>query len=143
MARDINKVILLGNVGKDPEIKTFSNGGKIASFSIATSNRYKTKDGEQKEQTEWHRVSVKAEGLVNLVEQYVQKGTRLYIEGEKWTREYEKDGATERICEIVLNPFRSTIAIQGRAKGDDDVSRGERGNAPPPAKDDLDDEIPF
>jgi single-strand DNA-binding protein len=112
MAYSINKVTLLGNVGKDPEIKTFQNGGKIANFSLATTERWKDKTtGEQKSETEWHNIVVKNEGLVGIVEKYVKKGSKLHIEGKIETREYEKDGAKKYITEIVLYPYSGEIVL--------------------------------
>jgi Single-strand binding protein family len=92
MAYSINKVTLLGNVGKDPEIKTFQDGGKVASFSLATTDSWKDKaTGERKSATEWHNIVVKSEGLIGIVEKYVKKGSKLHVEGKLQTRTYEKD----------------------------------------------------
>ena len=87
MAGSVNKVVLVGNLGKDPEIRTFPNGGRVANFSIATSENWKDKaTGERKERTEWHRISVLNDALVGVVEKYVKKGSKLYIEGQLETR---------------------------------------------------------
>ena len=112
MAYSINKVTLLGNVGKDPEIKTFQNGGKVASFSLATSESWKDKtSGEKKTATEWHNIVVKNEGLVGIVEKYVKKGAKLHIEGKLETRTYEKDGSKRYVAEIVLYPYSGDIVL--------------------------------
>ena len=112
MAYSINKVTLLGNVGKDPEIKTFQNGGKVASFSLATTESWKDKaTGERKPATEWHNIVVKNEGLVGIVEKYVKKGSKLHIEGKLETRTYEKDGSKRYVTEIVLYPHSGEIVL--------------------------------
>lgn len=109
----VNKVILVGNLGKDPEIRSFQNGGRVASFSIATSDNWKDKaTGEKKERTEWHRISVLNDALVGIVEKYVKKGSKLYIEGQLETRKYtDKDGAERYTTEIVLRPFSGTLTM--------------------------------
>jgi len=92
----INKVILIGNVGKDPEIRTFGNGGKVANFSIATSESWKDKrTGERKEKTDWHNISVFNDGLVGVIERYVKKGDKLYIEGKLQTRKWQDRARAE------------------------------------------------
>jgi single-strand DNA-binding protein len=112
MAYSINKVTLLGNVGKDPEIRTFQNGGRVASFSLATSESWKDKtSGEKKTATEWHNIVVKNEGLVGIVEKYVKKGAKLHIEGKLETRTYDKDGSKRYITEIVLYPYSGDIVL--------------------------------
>ena len=113
MAGSVNKVILVGNLGQDPEIRTFQNGGKVANFSLATSERWKDRQsGEQKEKTEWHRVSVLNEGLVGVIENYVKKGTKLYIEGQLETRKWTDNSGQERYTtEVVLRPYRGELTI--------------------------------
>jgi single-strand DNA-binding protein len=112
MAYSINKVTLLGNVGGDPEIKTFQNGGKVASFSIATTDSWKDKaTGERKQATQWHNIVVKNEGLVGIIEKYVKKGSKLHIEGKLETRTYEKDGSKRYVAEIVLYPYSGEIVL--------------------------------
>jgi single-strand DNA-binding protein len=112
MAYSINKVTLLGNVGKDPEIKTFQNGGKVASFSLATTDSWKDKaTGERKSATEWHNIVVKNEGLVGILEKYVKKGSKLHVEGKLETRTYEKDGSKRYVTEIVLYPYGGEIVL--------------------------------
>lgn len=104
MAGSVNKVILVGNLGNDPEIRTFGNGGKVANFSIATSENWRDKQsGERREKTEWHRVAVFGEGLVGVIERYVKKGSKLYVEGKLQTRKWQdRDGNDKYTTEIVL-----------------------------------------
>ena len=118
MAGSVNKVILLGNLGQNPDIRTMQNGKKVCSFSIATSDSWKDKDtGEKKEKTEWHRVVVFNEGLVGVVENYIKKGTKLYIEGSLRTRKWTDDSGTEKYTtEIVIQGYGGRIDILS-AKG--------------------------
>lgn len=110
MAGSVNKVILIGNVGKDPEIRA---GGKIAALTVATSENWKDKaTGEKKEKTEWHRVSILSEGLVAIVDRYVKKGSKVYIEGSLETRKWtDKDGQEKYTTEVVLRPFRGELTL--------------------------------
>lgn len=126
MAGSVNKVIIIGNCGRDPEVRSFQNGGKVANLRIATSESWKDKQsGERKERTEWHSVSVMDEGLVRIVEQYVRKGSSLYIEGQLETRKWQdQSGADKYSTEVVLRPFRSSLTMLG-GKPD-----GEREEAP-------------
>ena len=120
MAGSVNKVILVGNLGKDPEIRSFQNGGRVASFSLATSESWKDKQsGEKKEKTEWHRVSVLNENLVGLVERYLKKGSKIYLEGQLETRKYnDKDGAEKFTTEVVLRPYRGELTfLDGKSAG--------------------------
>lgn len=97
----VNKVILVGNVGKDPQVRSFDDGGKLATLSIATSESWKDKQtGEKKEKTEWHNIVFRG-GLAGVVESYVKKGTQIYVEGKLTTRSYEKDGETKYVTEVV------------------------------------------
>jgi len=98
----VNKAILIGRVGKDPEIKSFDNGGKIANFTIATSEKYKDRNGEKKEITDWHNITCSIPGIVGVIEQYLKKGDPIYIEGKIRTRSWEKDGQTKYITEVHL-----------------------------------------
>ncbi len=113
MAGSINKVILVGNVGNDPEIKSMQSGDKVCNLSIATSESWKDKaTGERKENTQWHRVVVFNQNLVNVCENYVKKGAKLYVEGQLETRSYEnKDGQKVYTTEVVLRPFRGEITM--------------------------------
>ena len=118
MAGSVNKVILLGNLGGDPDIRTMQNGKKVCSFSMATSDSWKDKEtGEKKEKTEWHRVVVFNEGLVGVVENYIKKGTKLYIEGSLQTRKWTDDSGTEKYTtEVVIQGYGGRIDIVS-AKG--------------------------
>ena len=106
MAGSINKVILLGNVGKDPEVRQSADGRKIVNLSLATSETWKDKDGERQEKTEWHRVVIFNQNLVGIVEQYVKKGSKLYLSGQMKTRKYtNSDGAERYTTEVVLGAY--------------------------------------
>ncbi len=123
MARSLNKVMIIGNVGGDPEIRTLPNGGRVAQFSVATSRRWNDKNGQQQEKTEWHRIVAwdKPANLVDLVERYLRKGDRVYVEGEIEYRQYQdKDGATRHITEIRA---RELVLLGGKVEGGD-VERG-------------------
>jgi single-strand DNA-binding protein len=115
----VNKVILLGNVGKDPEIRSTADGKKIANFSVATSEEWKDKaTGERKERTEWHRVCVFNDGLVGVIEKYVKKGTKVYIEGALQTRKWtDKDGAEKYSTEVILSGFNGQMVLCGGGGG--------------------------
>ena len=115
MSGSVNKVVLIGNLGKDPEIRSFQNGGRVASFSLATSESWKDKStGEKKERTEWNRISVLNDKLVEIVEKYIKKGSKLYVEGSLETRKWtNKDGVEQYTTEVVLRPFRGEIVMLG------------------------------
>lgn len=118
MAGHLNRVQLIGNVGGDPDIKNLTNGGIVANFSIATSESWKDKaTGEKKERTEWHRIVVWNEGLINVIEQYVRKGSKVMVEGELQTREWEKDGDKRYSTEVVLTGFKATLILLGDGGG--------------------------
>jgi single-strand DNA-binding protein len=123
MAGSVNKVILVGNVGKDPEVKTFPNGGKIVEFSVATSERWTDKQsGEKKEKTEWHRVAVRNEALARVAENYVKKGTKVYLEGQLQTREWtDQSGQKRYTTEVVLAPYRGELTLLDSRQGGDQV----------------------
>lgn len=127
MAGSVNKVILIGNLGKDPEIRAFQNGGRVASFSVATSESWKDKTtGEKKDRTEWHRVSVLNDKLVEIVERYIKKGSKVYIEGQLETRKWtDKDGQEKYSTEVVLRPFRGEITMLDGANSNRSASAGE------------------
>lgn len=150
----INKVILIGNLGKDPEIRSTQDGREIASFSIATSDSWKDKNtGEKKEKTEWHRISIFSPGLVGIVKNYVKKGTKLYIEGSLQTRKWtDNQGIEKYTTEVILQNFNSTLQILdsrqsgGQSSGDSysqqaAPSGGSQNNNV--AVEESDDEIPF
>jgi single-strand DNA-binding protein len=120
MAGSVNKVILVGNLGRDPEIKQMPSGSSIANLSIATSESWRDKaSGERKEKTEWHRVVVFNEGLVRIVEQYLKKGAKVYIEGQLETRKWQdKEGNDKYSTEVVLRNFNSTLTmLDGKSEG--------------------------
>jgi single-strand DNA-binding protein len=128
MSGSVNKVILVGNLGKDPEIKTFQNGGKIANFSIATSERWKDRTtGEQKEKTEWHNISINSEGLVGVAERFLRKGSKIYIEGKLQTRKWQdRDGNDRYTTEVVLSGLGSVLTmLDGKPGG---ASGGQGGS---------------
>ena len=152
MAGSLNKVLLIGRLGSDPEIKQMVNGKNVARFSLATSNTWKDKNtGEKKEKTEWHRVVIFNEGLVNVVQQYVKKGAQVYIEGQLTTRKWkdEKSGLDRYSTEVVLQGFNSSFKILSSKNSQITSSQeniSEKSSLPNDAKtssNDLDDEIPF
>lgn len=139
----LNKVTLIGNLGADPEIRTFDNGGKVCNLRIATSETWKDKNtGEKKEKTEWHTVAVFQEGLVRVCEQYLKKGSKVYIEGALQTRKWQDKSGNDRYStEVVLQGFGgSMIMLDGRSSGGDSGSVQSQQTSTPPPKDD---EIPF
>lgn len=144
----LNRVTLLGNVGRDPEVKSFVNGGRIASFSIATSEKWKDKNtGEAKERTDWHNVSIQADGLVGVVEKYVRKGTKLYVEGQLQTRKWQDQAGNDRYTtEVVIRPYSGKLELLGDPKGGDDrgqSSYGQSSSSYGAGGGTFDDSIPF
>jgi len=136
MAGSVNKVILVGNLGAEPEVRNLPNGGKVVNLSIATSERWKDRNsGEQREKTEWHRVVIFSEGLVRVAESYLRKGSKVYIEGQLQTRKWQdQSGQDKYSTEIVLQGFNSNMTLlDGRGEGDnagggDGGFRGAGGN---------------
>lgn len=120
MAGSVNKVILIGNLGRDPEVKSFQSGGRVCNLSIATSENWRDKaSGERRERTEWHRVVIFNENLVGVAERFLKKGSKVYIEGQLETRKYEKDGRETYTTEIVLRPYRGELTLlDGRSGGE-------------------------
>src|SRR5882762_5848112 len=120
MAGSVNKVILIGNLGADPEVRSLPNGGKVVNLRLATTDTWRDKNsGERKERTEWHRVVIFSEGLTKIAEQYLKKGSKVYIEGSLQTRKWEKDGVDQYSTEVVLQNFNSTLTLlDGRAEGE-------------------------
>jgi single-strand DNA-binding protein len=154
MAGSVNKVILIGNLGKDPEVRSTQSGGKVVNLSVATSENWKDKaSGERKEKTEWHRVVIFNERLGEVAERYLKKGAKVYVEGQLQTRKWtDKDGAEKYSTEVVLSQFRGELTmLDGRSGGasmggmDDAPAMASSGGRPALAKGgaDLDDEIPF
>lgn len=130
MAGSVNKVILIGNLGRDPEVRTFQNGGKVCNLAIATSETWKDKQsGERKERTEWHRVAIFQEGLVRIAEQYLKKGSKVYIEGQLETRKWTDQAGVEKYTtEITLRPYRGELTmLDGRSGGSDGGGGGYGG----------------
>lgn len=162
MAGSVNKVILVGNLGRDPESRSFQNGGKVVNLRIATSESWKDRNtGERKERTEWHSVVIHSEPLVRVAEQYLKKGSKIYVEGQLETRKWQdQSGADRYSTEVALRPFRSELTMldgrsgsgggggrdsggydeydRGSASGDS-AGRGGQGGS----RSDYDDEIPF
>jgi single-strand DNA-binding protein len=118
MSGSINRVLLIGNVGKDPEIRSFQNGGRVAAFSLATSEGWKDKaTGERKEKTEWNRVCVMNDSLVGIVEKYVRKGMKLCVEGQLETRKWtDKDGVERFSTEVTIRPYAGQLTMLDKAK---------------------------
>ena len=149
MAGSLNKVLLIGRLGADPEIKQMVNGKSVARLSLATSQSWKDKNsGEKKEKTEWHRIVVFNEGLVNVVQQYLKKGAQVYIEGQISTRKWkdEQSGQDKYSTEIVIQGYNSSLTMLGGGggistiKSPQPITNDEGSQAP---QNDLDDEIPF
>ncbi|MEE9347185.1 MAG: single-stranded DNA-binding protein, partial [Robiginitomaculum sp.] len=113
MAGSVNKVILIGNVGKDPEVRSFNNGGKVCNFTLATSESWKDKQtGERREKTDWHNIAVFNEGLVGIIERYVKKGSKVYVEGALKTRKWQdRDGKDRWTTEVVLQGFNGSLTL--------------------------------
>jgi single-strand DNA-binding protein len=170
MAGSVNKVILIGNLGRDPEVRSFPNGGKVCNLRIATSENWKDRNtGERREKTEWHSVAIFSEPLVRVAEQYLRKGSKIYIEGQLETRKWQDQSGQDRYStEVVLRPYTSTLTmLDGRgdnAGGGGGYGGGSGGggydqgydqgydSGPAPAdpygggsrpSNDMDDEIPF
>ena len=158
MAGSVNKVILIGNLGRDPEVRAFQNGGRVCNLAVATSETWKDRDsGERRERTEWHRVAIFAEPLVRVAEQYLRKGSKVYLEGQLETRKWQDQSGQDRYTtEVVLRPYRSELTMLdargeggggggfagpggGQSGGREDSGRGPSG----PQGGGLDDEIPF
>ena len=148
MSGSLNKVILIGRLGADPEIKQMTNGKNVARISLATSNTWKDKNtGEKKEKTEWHRIVIFNEGLVNVVQQYLKKGAQIYIEGQITTRKWkdEQSGQDRYSTEIILQGYNSTLKMLSNRSTNDlsgqnlEPIKNDSSNT----QNDLDDEIPF
>lgn len=151
MSGSVNKVILVGNVGRDPEIRALRDGAKVCNLSVATSERWRDKgSGETKENTEWHRVVIFDDKLVDVCERFVKKGAKVYLEGELQTRKWtDQAGAEKYSTEIVLRRFRGVLTMLDKPGGDSDPGytsgqyrEASRGGGSLPM-DDLGDEIPF
>ena len=157
MSGSVNKVILVGNLGREPEIRTMQNGGKVCNLSVATSERWKDRNtGENQERTEWHRVVIFDDRLCDVAERYLQKGSKVYLEGELQTRKWQDQSGQDRYStEVVLRRFRGVLTMLdsrgGGGGGGGDYGGGSGGGGNFPQDDgmssgpsnDLDDEIPF
>ncbi len=153
MSGTVNKVILVGHLGRDPEVRHTQSGAPIVSMSLATSESWRDKrTGERVEKTEWHRVVIFNEGLCKIAEQYLRKGSKVYLEGKLQTREWEKDGLKRFTTEVVLQ-FNAALTMLDRKGDDDDAaepstqsklgSTAAAGGKSPAGRGDMDDEIPF
>lgn len=168
MAGSVNKVTILGNLGRDPEVRTLPSGGRVCNMSVATSDSWKDREtGERRERTEWHRVTIWNENLVKIAEQYLRKGSKVYLEGQLETRKWQDQSGQDRYTtEVVLRPFRGDMTLlSGRGDSPDGEyaggyeNRGGYGDdrganqgggrsdsaaaAPAPTADEIDDDIPF
>ena len=161
MAGSVNKVILVGNLGKDPEVRTFQNGGKVCNFSIATSENWKDKNtGERQEKTQWHNIAVFSEPLANIAEQYLKKGSKVYVERQLETRKWQDQSGNDRYStEVVLKGYNATVTMlnsradsvamsssQNNYSSDYGASNSDTGSSNSGQTEsigDLDDEIPF
>ncbi len=159
MAGSLNKVMIIGNLGADPEVRTFGNGGKVCNLRIATSESWRDKNtGERREKTEWHTVAIFSEGLVKICEQYLKKGSKVFIEGALQTRKWQDQSGNDRYStEVVLQGFNGTLTmLDGRSSGGggdygggqsgggySNQNDGQSSGSSAPANNDLDDEIPF
>ncbi|WP_319823751.1 single-stranded DNA-binding protein [Thalassovita sp.] len=168
MAGSVNKVILVGNLGRDPEVRSFQNGGKVCNLRIATSENWKDRNtGERRERTEWHSVAIFSEPLARIAEQYLRKGSKVYIEGQLETRKWQDQSGQDRYTtEIVLRPYRGELTLlDGRGDGGGQGGGGQGGSyggdygggydsgpsygggqgsqGGGSARNDLDDDIPF
>jgi single-strand DNA-binding protein len=157
MAGSVNKVILVGNLGADPEIKSFQNGGRIANLRLATSDNWTDKaSGERRERTEWHNVVINSDGLVRVAEQYLRKGSKIYLEGQLQTRKWQdRDGNDRYTTEVVVGMRGQLVMLDGRREGGEPAMAETRGrpaaaaggfgakSSTPPPFDDMDDDVPF
>ena len=152
MAGSLNKVLLIGRLGADPEVKQMVNGKSVARLSLATSQSWKDKNtGEKKEKTEWHRVVVFNEGLVNVVQQYLKKGAQVYVEGQLSTRKWkdEQSGQDKYSTEILIQGYNSSLTMLGGGSSGGGIKNDNTQNATnnfednSQAPNDMDDEIPF
>ncbi|WP_300379554.1 single-stranded DNA-binding protein [Henriciella sp.] len=152
MSGSINKVILVGNLGADPEVKQFQNGGQVCNLTVATSESWKDKNtGERREKTEWHRVSIFSEGLVKVAQSYLKKGSKVYLEGQLETRKWQDQQGNDRYStEVVLRGFNSTLTILDKPEGNQSPQQGygsgsaqSQDAAPQSFNQDFDSEVPF
>ena len=161
MAGSVNKVIIVGNLGNDPEVRTFPSGGKVCNFSIATSERWKDRNtGENRDRTEWHRIEITSEPLVRIAEQYLKKGSSVYIEGQLQTQKWQDQSGQDRYTtKVLMRPYSSQLTMLGNRNDnvandsfnnnvensgyDQNTANISVGNDQTDINNDLDDEIPF
>ena len=150
MAGSVNKVILIGNLGRDPEVRTFQNGGKVCNFSIATSETWKDRNsGERQERTNWHNIAIFNENLAQIAEQYLRKGSKVYVEGQLETRKWQDQAGNDRYTtEVVLRNFRGELTLlDGRSENNNssfsETASIDDGSSDKVLTNDIDDEIPF
>lgn len=152
MAGSVNKVILVGNLGQDPEVRSFQNGGKVVNLRIATSETWKDKAGERQERTQWHSVAIFAEGLAGIAERFLKKGSKVYIEGQLETRKWQDQNGVDRYStEVVLRPYNGNLTLLdgrpagagARSGGDEGTYSAPQGGQQPSGSTQQDDEIPF
>src|SRR5260221_7257043 len=146
MAGSVNKVVLVGNLGRDPEVRRLASGDPVVNLSVATSESWRDKaSGERKERTEWHRVVIFNENLAKVAEQYLHKGSKVYLEGQLQTRKYtDKDGAEKYSTEIVLQRFRGELVmLDSRGDGERESASAQDSPARSFERAEVDDEIPF
>ena len=146
MAGSVNKAILIGNLGRDPEVRSTQAGSRVASLSLATSESWRDKlSGERRERTEWHRIVIFNERLVEVAEKYLRKGAKIYVEGALQTRKWtDRDGQERHTTEIVLSQYRGELTmLDGARGGGKPPSDAAEGSSPANTRDDLDDDIPF
>ncbi|WGI20428.1 single-stranded DNA-binding protein [Amylibacter sp. IMCC11727] len=130
MAGSLNKVMIIGNLGRDPEVRSFQNGGKVCNLTVATSERWRDKNtGENREKTEWHRVAIFSEGLVRVCEQYLRKGSKVFIEGQLQTRKWQDQSGNDRYStEVVIQGYNGTLTmLDGRDGGGGGYGGGDSG----------------
>ena len=143
----VNKVILIGNLGRDPEVRSFQNGGKVCNLRIATSESWKDRTtGERKERSEWHSVAIFSEPLARIAEQYLSKGSKVYIEGQLETRKWQDQSGQDRYTTaVVLRPYKSTLTMLDGNGGSGAMDNQHKQQVPNQVNDrhDLDDDIPF
>jgi single-strand DNA-binding protein len=147
MSGSVNKVILVGNLGRDPEVRNFSNGNKVVNLRIATTESWKDKNsGERKEKTEWHSVAIFNESLGRIAEQYLRKGSTVYIEGQLETRKWQdQSGADKYTTEVVVKAFKGELTLLGGKGGGEtsEPAQEPRREQQPASRQELDDSIPF
>ena len=150
MAGSVNKVILIGNLGRDPEVRTFQNGGKVCNFSIATSETWKDRNsGERQERTNWHNIAIFNENLAQIAEQYLRKGSKVYVEGQLETRKWQDQAGNDRYTtEVVLRNFRGELTLLDGRSENNNSNFSETASIDDQSSDkvltnDIDDEIPF